>query len=401
MTTLAELVFEQIPFPKLVLDACFKVRLANKAACRHFQALIPSQTAEGECDFREIEALLSKDERLQKAVSHALATSKKVSARPDFVKQVETTETVYDLRRLKGEKGADEALILIEIREENRSVSAFKMATEEGQRDRRAAFLERQNARELSILNKNLQQFAHAAAHDMREPVRIIATLSDMLLHHGDDAMQERKVKFLRQIHQHAMRAQRIVRDIMAFSSVRHSEFNASPVDLAALVRSIWRDLRETAPEGVSTDIRIDIEHELHCDARMFEVVFRNLISNSIKYRRDDAVSIKIVADRLGAYDQILYLDHGLGFDDSKSELIFEPFKRLHTLKDVEGSGVGLATCQQIVERHHGRIWATGVAGEGAMFFINIPRKKNHQECADTGHVFNKNACTDPPRLVI
>lgn len=240
-------------------------------------------------------------------------------------------------------------------------------------RERETALREQRTARRMAAMNDNLQRFAHAAAHDMREPIRIISTLSDALLNHGDEFPAERRQKFLERIHSHARRADQLVHDVLEFAAIGESPPNCVSFELSALLREVWTEVEMTLPQEVGAELTVDFEGEIQGDRRQLATVFRNLLSNAAKFRGDKPVQIDVTLQRCDGYDKIVVRDQGEGFDEEYAEVIFSAFKRLHNKDEISGSGMGLAICRSILGAHEGTISARAEPGEGAEFFVNLP----------------------------
>lgn len=227
--------------------------------------------------------------------------------------------------------------------------------------------------RELASSNADLERFAFAAAHDLQEPLRMVASYTQLLVRRfaGRDDADIRE--FAGFVSDGVRRMHELLGDLLEYSRVVHDQERAFPPVRAegALERALAR-CRHTLERCGAT-----VTHNIGCwvlaDKVRLSQVFEQLLSNSAKYRREDEpVSIHIEARPHGSEWLITVRDNGIGFDPQYRERIFEIFQRLHKTA-YPGTGVGLTLCRRIVERHRGRIWAESQPGQGATFFFTLP----------------------------
>lgn len=371
-TDLSEAIVQELSTPLLVIDRELRLRFSNAAARGRFRQTDQDDAATIEA--RIAEALRS-DSRIAQMATIAAGAAREFLLRPSFEESEECV--TYAFKRLRA-AAPEDGLVMIAIRSAHRAAVQVREANEESRREKEAALEARRQARELARVNQNLNRFAGAAAHDMQEPVRIISMLSDALLNEGPSLPPERQQRFLDRIGRQARRARRIVTDILEFSEVRDADLDLDEVDVAAIAEAVWRGFEDEVEPPLTARADIPELGSAVCDRKMLEVVLRNLMSNSIKYRRADVVRIALSSRRTDNYYELRYRDHGQGFAAEQAETIFEPFTRLRREDEVEGTGVGLALCRSIMERHQGRIWAVGRPGEGADFFIRLPLRAPH-----------------------
>jgi PAS domain S-box-containing protein len=226
----------------------------------------------------------------------------------------------------------------------------------------------------LQTANRELEQFAYAAAHDLQEPLRMVGAHTELLLRRHIPESDTRAAKLASFIQTGVRRMEALVRDLLAYSRAVHDEGRGAsliPLD-AALDQALDILGRRISEAGAVVD-REPLP-SVRGDAAQLVQVFQNLISNSLKYvRADGKPEIKI---RLQQHDTdwvVAVEDNGIGFEQMYADRIFGLFKRLHR-DEYPGTGVGLGICRRIVERHGGRIWAEGRPGEGATFYFSLPR---------------------------
>jgi PAS domain S-box-containing protein len=241
-------------------------------------------------------------------------------------------------------------------------------------------------AHQLETQNKELQQFAYVAAHDMKEPLRKVRFYYSAIMDEGVENLSERQRAWLEQSAEAARRMQGLIDDLLAFTRAAEPVKQLEAVDLNALVAEVSAFYEDTLKE-VDGSIAVSDLHEIRGIAFQVRQVFVNLIGNAIKYRQPGrplqvAVSGSVVASP-GLAEAKQYLparflrvkvkDNGIGFDEEYAEKIFDMFERLHGRDAYEGTGIGLSICRKIMENHRGLIRAEGHPGEGAVFEVFFP----------------------------
>ena len=240
---------------------------------------------------------------------------------------------------------------------------------------------------ELARSNRELEDFAFVASHDLQEPLRKIRAFGNRLESGYNDVIDERGKDYLARMLNAAERMSMLISDLLAFSrvSTRGKEFGE--VDLNRAINSVIDDL-EIAIEEKSAEINVDDMPVIRGDKSQLEQLFLNLISNALKFQSEGVkpiVSINVTnalpedtSDILISEEyewiKITVTDNGIGFEQSFAEKIFAPFQRLHGRSEYKGTGIGLAVCRRIVERHNGQINAISKPGEGATFSIILPK---------------------------
>lgn len=225
---------------------------------------------------------------------------------------------------------------------------------------------------QLSHSNKELEDFAWVAAHDLKEPVRTMATYSKLLSQEYEETLDEQAKQFLKFIHRSSIMAMARIDDVLKFSAVRREKFTAHKVDLNDLVFSVMQDLNSAIKESHA---KIDIPKPLptiHGKSEYVSLLMQNILSNAIKYS-DKAPLIEITAEEEGEFWHIQVRDNGIGFEQEHASKIFQMFQRLHSDEKYSGTGLGLAMCKKIVELHGGKIWAESKVGEGTTFHFTLP----------------------------
>jgi PAS domain S-box-containing protein len=219
--------------------------------------------------------------------------------------------------------------------------------------------------------NRELEEFASVASHDLQEPLRKIQAFADRM----SDGRGDRTDNLAR-IKSAAQRMQTLIDDFLAYARLKHKDPTFATADVQALIKDLVKDLdTRGALEGVEVDV--SELPELEIDAGQVEQLFQNLLENALKFRREDVplrVHVAVAPQALAAYATIVFGDNGIGFEKKYAEKIFSIFGRLHGNNEYAGTGIGLAMCRTIVERHGGTIRAESESGTGAQFFITLPR---------------------------
>jgi PAS domain S-box-containing protein len=227
-------------------------------------------------------------------------------------------------------------------------------------------------AEELKRSNRDLEQFAFVASHDMQEPLRTVNIYTELLIRRMDEGRSEELNQFADYIHEGVARMERLIRDLLHYSRVIHGESESHAVDAGAAAREAVK-VSQALVEQSGAQVTIDALPMVLAGEAHVTQVFQNLISNAIKYRREDAVPrVHISAEVQDGQARFRVEDNGMGFEPQYAEKVFGLFTRLHG-NQYGGSGLGLAICQRIVERYGGSIGAESRVGEGSTFFFTLP----------------------------
>ena len=240
--------------------------------------------------------------------------------------------------------------------------------------EHRAAALEQKmqdRVRELASKNRELEAFSFTAAHDLRAPLRAILNLSEDLLQRDGAALSERGKGNLRAIHESSDTMARFVEDLLRFARSTQGTVRREMVDMTDMARGILRDLEAREPDR-KTHLVVQDNLYVDADPTLLRVLLDNLLSNAWKYSaRKPIVTIRVGAKLQGGEVVYFVEDQGVGFDAEQAKRIFLAFERLAP-NEYEGSGLGLATAQRVVQRHQGRIWAEGRPGQGATLHFTL-----------------------------
>ena len=238
---------------------------------------------------------------------------------------------------------------------------------------RKGQELERVNA-DLERSNRDLERFAHAASHDMQEPLRMVHSYVALLARRYEGQLDADADDFIGFAMDGAERMRLMINSLLDLSRVMRSPLVLAPVDLGQVVTDVLSDIAEQIAE---TDASVSVADlpVVQGDAPQLRRLLQNLISNSLKYRSDASPEVHIEASRGDDGWTVTVSDNGKGIAPESHEVVFEPFKRLHRQQGVPGSGLGLATARAIVERYGGRIWVVPAYEQGTAISFTIPER--------------------------
>lgn len=269
-----------------------------------------------------------------------------------------------------------------------------ELLSEIAERRRAEAMLE-SYAHKLELNNRELQDFAFVASHDLQEPLRKILAFGDRLKLKSSGVLGEQGLDYLGRMQQASKRMQTLIDDLLTFSRVTTRAQPFEPVDLRRITHEVLGDLEVRLAE---TGGRVEVRElpAIEADPTQMRQLLQNLIGNALKFHRSETPPVVIVSGELmpdvgqfddGRFDdpaadtrrrcRILVEDNGIGFDEKYLDRIFTVFQRLHGRGEYEGTGVGLAICRKIVERHGGEITARSSPGQGTTFIVTLPETQS------------------------
>lgn len=246
-------------------------------------------------------------------------------------------------------------------------------------------------AQELQRSNRELEQFALVASHDLQEPLRKIQAFGDRLRMRYAESLGEQGRDYVERMQQSATRMRRLIDDLLAFSRITTRAQPFSPVDLAAMAREVVSDLDGRLQQS-GGQVEVGLLPPVEADPAQMRQLLQNLLANALKFHKPGVPPRVRIEGRLlppaegngngqaPSFCEIAVSDNGIGFDEIYLDRIFNVFQRLHGREEYEGTGMGLAICRKIVERHGGQITARSKPGEGSTFLVTLPRTQPQGE---------------------
>jgi light-regulated signal transduction histidine kinase (bacteriophytochrome) len=225
---------------------------------------------------------------------------------------------------------------------------------------------------ELSRSNRELEQFAYVASHDLQEPLRMMTAYTQLLGERYRGRLDETADLYIGYAAEGAQRMQTLIEDLLAYSRVGRAGEVARQVDCSVLMKDVLLNLQGAILESGA---RITCQQlpQVRADRSQLSQIFQNLIGNAIKFHTQEPPLISVAAERAGEHWVFNVTDNGIGIAPEHAEVIFAPFRRLHTRTEYPGNGIGLAVCAKIVAQQGGRIWVESEPGRGSTFKFTIP----------------------------
>jgi light-regulated signal transduction histidine kinase (bacteriophytochrome) len=225
---------------------------------------------------------------------------------------------------------------------------------------------------ELERINQELESFSYTVSHDLKSPLRNIEGFSKALLEDSYDRLDEQGRKHVHRIREGATRMRELIEDLLSLSRLSQSTLCLVRVDLTSLAQQVLERLRESEPNR-KVEVAVEQGIFVNGDEGLLGVVLENLLGNAWKFtsKRERG---KIEFGRAQQKGRTVYFvrDNGAGFDMTYAEKLFTPFQRLHSSSEFDGTGIGLATVERIVDRHRGEVWAEGEVNRGATFYFTL-----------------------------
>ena len=329
---------------------------------------VPEKFAPTECGFFE---LVHPDDRLtvRRVADHALSHSKYYSVDyrilcPDGTER----HLVQQARIVRNDDGRPVQMIgtVQDITERKRAEESLRELNE--QLETRV----QERTRQLEQANQELESFSYSVSHDLQAPVRAINGFVQILREDHHDRMDAEMVRLCGVIASNSRRMGEMIEDLLSFSKLDAHDFRSVPTDMKSLAALVANE--QVAVANSAALVRIGELPPASVDESLFRQVFSNLISNALKYSRSNSAPEIEVGARTEGGDVVYFVrDNGVGFDMRYAGKLFKVFQRLHQTEQFEGTGVGLAIVQRVVQRHGGRVWAESAPGRGATFHFALP----------------------------
>jgi two-component system CheB/CheR fusion protein len=354
----AQAIVETVRDPLLVLDAELRVHTANRAFFRVFR--LPSQEVVGRHIFslgngewnipelkRLLEIILGGGEAMDGfEVTHGFA-------------HIGRRTMLLNARILMGPEDRARMVVLAiaDVTEEKRILEALK-----------------DTSRELLRSNADLEQFAAIAAHDLQEPLRTVSSFATLLESRSGDRLDDKGRQYMGYVISGAQRMRELIKAILVYAGVGNQGLKAEQVDSAALARLVEVSLDSKIVGARATIVFGDLPMVV-ADPVLLTQLFQNLVGNGLKFSCRERLPVITIAAREADGAWVFSVsDNGIGIRAEDAERIFTLFQRVHPVADYPGTGIGLATCRKIVERHGGRLWMESTLGVGTTFTFSLPQ---------------------------
>ena len=227
----------------------------------------------------------------------------------------------------------------------------------------------------LARSNRDLEQFAYHASHDLREPLRMVSSFLALLVQRFNSQLPPDAQRYVHFAVDGAARMQRLIDGLLTYSRLGSQETQLGTVDTSSTLRAAWHNLASSAKDA-EAQLESDELPQVHADAKLLTQLFQSLLDNALKFRSDKPPHIRVSA-QTNAHDVTLSVkDSGIGFDMKHRDQVFEAFRRLHEIGKYEGAGMGLAIAKRIVELLHGQIDVEAQPDAGCTFHVTLPLSK-------------------------
>jgi len=343
-----------------------RVLAANPAACKIF-----GRTAEEICQVGRAGLVDFSDPRAQKALDERALTGQFIAEfnclRGDGTSfPGEVASTLF--RDRQGEVRT--SMIVRDITERKQAEQEIQRIND--QLEQRV----RGRTAELEAANQELESFSYSVSHDLRAPLRAINGYTSILMEDFGNVLDSEGQRICGVISSEALRLGQLIDDLLTFSRLGRAELLTTQVDMGEIAETVFQEL--TSPESRQRiEFQVEKLPSANCDPSLMHQVWANLIANAIKFTSRKQRAAIQVGSRASATETIYFVrDNGSGFDMQYAEKLFGVFQRLHSEREFEGTGVGLAIVQRIIRRHGGRVWGEGEVGQGATFYFALPKSK-------------------------
>jgi PAS domain S-box-containing protein len=317
----------------------------------------------------------SEDEAFQMTIWRLMPASKRTE-QEQLVRRLRAGETIhsFETQRLTREgrlldvwltvtKLVDDAGTPVGIASTDRDITERKRAEE----------VLRKTIADMDRSNKELEQFAYVASHDLQEPLRMVASFTQLLAKRYKDKLDADANEFIGYAVDGANRMQKMINDLLSYSRVETRGKPFEAVGCTAILNQALTNLRMVIEETGAMITQDPLPTVMGEESQLVQL-FQNLIDNAIKFRREEPPRIHISAEDRGNDWFFSVKDNGIGIDPQYNERIFIIFQRLHRREEYPGTGIGLTICKKIVERHGGRVWVDSQPGNGSTFYFTIPK---------------------------
>ncbi|MGD0339076.1 MAG: PAS domain S-box protein [Bacteroidota bacterium] len=318
----------------------------------------------------------SEEEALQISIWH-LTPSDKEAEQKDFNHRLLSGEKIssFETQRLtKDGRLLDVWMTVTKLVDNTGKIIAIASTERDITERKQAEKALQESLEDLKRSNTELEQFAYVASHDLQEPLRMVSSFTQLLEKRYKDKLDKDADDFINFAVDGANRMQRLINDLLDYSRVTTRGKKFERIDVGSIVGQVFANLQNRIEESHAIITQDDLP-VVEADESQMVRLFQNLIENALKFRRDAPPHAHISVNKEGAYYVFAVSDNGIGIDSQYADRIFQIFQRLNTSQEYPGTGIGLAICKRIVERHGGKIWFESEVGNGSKFFFTIPVK--------------------------
>jgi PAS domain S-box-containing protein len=260
----------------------------------------------------------------------------------------------------------------LQVQAEELSVQQEELLVRQEELERRV----KERTAELEASNQELESFTNSVAYDLKAPVRAIEGFSRMLMGEHADKLDEEALRLLQVITTNTKTMYQLIESLLGLSRLMRQPMTKSDVDLGGMAKEVFERLKSQEP---GRNLQLTVNDDLpsvYADYSLLYQVMMNILGNAIKFTRSRDIAVIEVGGRIEGNEKIYYVkDNGAGFDERYTNDPFSPFQRRHLCAEYEGTGIGLAIVQRIMQKHGGRVWAEGKVNEGATFYFALPKK--------------------------
>lgn len=311
-----------------------------------------------------------------------LIPPQRANEEPDILARVERGESVEHfetVRVRKDGKGIDVSVTISPIRDSSGAIVGVSKVARDISERKRAEQRLADKMEELARSNRELEQFAYVASHDLQEPLRMVASYTQLLAERYGGKLDENADKFLGYAREGALRMQVLIQDLLTFSRIVRADVPRKNVDCNVALEEAVQSLTAAIEESGAVVTHATLPN-VWADQTQIEQVFQNLIGNAIKFHDGAPPECAVGAEKSGRNWLFSVSDNGIGIAPEHAENIFVVFQRLHARSEYTGNGIGLAICKKIIEHYGGKIWVESKVGRGSTFKFTLPAAAPEEE---------------------
>lgn len=316
-----------------------------------------------------------REEIVGKHFSVFYSAAERASGKPEQELAIAARDGRFEVEGTRVRKDGSEFwgnIVISAVRGQNDALVGFVKVTRDLTGQRRADADARADDEAVKAASDELESFTYSVSHDLRAPIRQIEGFSKILGEHLGDSLDPQAAQYLRRIQEGSQQMGRLVDDLLHLAQIGQKRAKPRRVSLDSIVAEVLTNVRAEITDR-AIEWRINSLPAVVCDRGLMKILLTNLLSNAVKYTRGREKAIIEIGQVADADETVIFVrDNGAGFDMKYADKLFGVFQRLHRAEEFEGAGVGLATVQRIIRKHHGTIWAEAAPDKGATFFFTL-----------------------------